>query len=222
MDTIEPPEAAAPRWQRRPEARPEEIIDAAEAVFSDCGFDRAKLEDVARRAGVSKGTLYLYFDSKEALFRAMIRARIEPILAEWEEIVRGHSGSCRDLLMLYMQRVWDTARQPARARIARLVSSELDNFPELAEWYYNEIIQRAKRVGRDIIERGIASGEFRPAARDFAPQAICSMLVHGAQLQRFFSRFDPAARSDDEIVRGAVDLALHAVLIRQPEPAFPS
>jgi AcrR family transcriptional regulator len=121
MSTTEHPDTTSPRWQRRPEARPEEIIDAAEAVFSECGFDRAKLEEVARRAGVSKGTLYLYFDSKESLFRAMIRARIEPFLAEGEEIVRAHSGSCRDLLILYMRRIWDAARQPARARIARLV-----------------------------------------------------------------------------------------------------
>jgi AcrR family transcriptional regulator len=221
MSTTEHPDTTSPRWQRRPEARPEEIIDAAEAVFSECGFDRAKLEEVARRAGVSKGTLYLYFDSKESLFRAMIRARIEPFLAEGEEIVRAHSGSCRDLLILYMRRIWDAARQPARARIARLVSSELDNFPELAEWYYNEFIQRAKRVVRAIIDRGIASGEFRPGAGDFAPQAICSILVHGAQLQRFFSRFDPAARTDEQIASGASDFILHAVLAH-PEPDLPS
>ena len=88
-----------PRWHRRPESRPDEILDAARKVFGDCGFARTKLDDVARLAGVSKGTLYLYFDSKETLFREMVRAKIVALLAKSETLLESHSGSCRELLV---------------------------------------------------------------------------------------------------------------------------
>src|SRR5690242_1165593 len=97
---------ASPRWQRRPEARPEEILDAALAVFSESGFARAKLDDVARLAGVSKGTVYLYFDSKEALFREMVRAKVVAYLAEAESFVRAHEGSARALLVELIRRMY--------------------------------------------------------------------------------------------------------------------
>ena len=81
-DALPPLHRSSPRWQRRPEARPDEILDAAFAVFGETGFARAKIDDVARLAGVSKGTVYLYFDSKESLFREMVRAKVVAPLAE--------------------------------------------------------------------------------------------------------------------------------------------
>ena len=87
-------DSPSPRWQRRPEARPEEILDAALTVFGESGFARAKIEDVARLAGVSKGTVYLYFDSKEALFREMVRAKVVASLAEGEKL-RAHLRGLR-------------------------------------------------------------------------------------------------------------------------------
>src|SRR4029079_12909788 len=96
---IDDPTLSSPqRSQRRAEARPDEILDAALAVFGESGFARAKIEDVARIAGVSKGTVYLYFDSKEALFREMVRAKVVAVLAEAEAYVRTFDGSARDLL----------------------------------------------------------------------------------------------------------------------------
>src|SRR6185436_14978008 len=90
-------EDRVPRWQRRPESRPEEILEAALHVFGEQGFARTRLEEVAKRAGVSKGTLYLYFKSKEDLFREMARACVRASLAEGEEFVRTFQGSTRDL-----------------------------------------------------------------------------------------------------------------------------
>ena len=87
------PSSGEPRWQRRPDARPEEILEAAKHVFGESGYAGTKLEDVARRAGVSKGTLYLYFDGKEALFREMVRAKVVAALAHAEETVRTFDGS---------------------------------------------------------------------------------------------------------------------------------
>jgi AcrR family transcriptional regulator len=210
---------STPRWHRRPEARPEEILQAAQAVFGEAGFTRTKLDDVARRAGVSKGTLYLYFDSKETLFREMVRATVLPIMAEGEEIVRQHRGSCRDLLIRIVERMWGTVREPRMARMSRLVTSELSNFPELARFYYDEVVVRGRRLVASVIERGIISGEFRPSALEFVPRAIPSLLVHSAQVQCFFGEYEEHPLSDEQVLRGAIDFVLGGVVAH---PATPS
>jgi AcrR family transcriptional regulator len=203
-----------PRWQRRPEARPDEIIDAALAVFGESGFARAKLDDVARHAGVSKGTLYLYFDSKESLFREMVRARIVATLAEGEEFVRGYEGSARDLLIELVRRMYTRIRCEQMTRISRLVQAELVHFPELARFYFDEVILRARRLVELVLERGAATGEFRASEHGFAARGLSSLLVHTAQVQCFYHTYDPHALTDEQAVEGLIDLYLHGVLAR--------
>ena len=99
---------APPRWHRRPVERPEEIVRAALTVFGEQGFARARLEDIARRAGIRKGTLYLYFDSKEALFREMVRTKIVAAVAAGEAEVHAFSGSSRERLRFVATRIWKT------------------------------------------------------------------------------------------------------------------
>lgn len=209
---------ASPRWHRRPEARPDEILDAALEVFGEHGFARAKLEDVAARAGVSKGTLYLYFDSKETLFRAMVRAKLVAAVQEGRAFVESFQGSSRDLLVAFIKRMYAVLREPRLSRITKLVQSELASFPELARFYFDEVILPARRLLASILERGVASGEFRPVAHGFAQRAIPSLMVHTAQVQCFFTQFDPGALTDEQILQGVIDFALHGVLAR-PEPA---
>jgi AcrR family transcriptional regulator len=205
---------ALPRWQRRPEARPDEIIDAALAVFGESGFARAKLDDVARLAGVSKGTLYLYFDSKESLFREMVRARVVASLAEAEDFARGYEGSARDLLVQLVRWMYTRIRGEPMIRISRLVQSELSYFPELARFYFDEVILRARRLVEEVLERGTAAGEFRLSTNGFAARGLSSLLVHTAQLQCFYHSFDPRALSEEQAVEGLIDLYLHGVLAR--------
>jgi AcrR family transcriptional regulator len=214
----DPTDTAIPRWQRRPEARPEEIIDAAQQVFCEHGFARSKLEDVARLAGVSKGTVYLYFDSKESLFREMVRAKVVAALTEAEEIVRSHEGPCRELLAGLVRRMYHRMRNDQMARISRLVHAELSNFPELAKFYFEEVILRARRLVEDVIRRGVESGEFRPVAHGFAARGLCSLLVQTAQVQCFFHRFDPGALSEEQTLEGLIDLYLNGVLARPTDP----
>src|SRR5260370_7750478 len=89
---------AHPRWQRRKQARPGEILTAALELFVERGFTATKLADVARRAGVTKGTVYLYFDGKEALLKAIVRQTIVPALATGDHLVPDHQASPADLL----------------------------------------------------------------------------------------------------------------------------
>jgi AcrR family transcriptional regulator len=203
-----------PRWQRRPEARREEILEAATEVFGASGFARTKLDDVAKRAQVSKGTLYRYFDSKEALFRDMVRANVVPVLAAGEEFVRTYPGSSRQLLVDLIRRMWETMRKPSMARIARLVHSELHEFPELARFYFTEVMLRGRRMVASVLERGVASGEFRGDLHPFATRGLPYLMVFSAQSQCFFASMDPERFEDAQVLEGVIDLFLHGVEAR--------
>jgi AcrR family transcriptional regulator len=203
-----------PRWHRRPEARHEEIIAAATAAFAAAGFARTSLDDVARRAKVSKGTLYRYFDSKEALFRAMVRANVATVLAAGEDVIRNHQGSSRELLALLTRRMWHTMRDPAMARVARLVQSELHEFPELALFYFDEVMLRGRHMIQSVLDRGLASGEFRADPHGFAARGLSDLMVFSAQTQRFFATMDPERLGDDQVLDGILDLFLHGVEAR--------
>ena len=150
-ETDSPTSPPAPRWQRRPEARPEEILDAALEVFGEQGYARARLEEVAQRAGVSKGTVYLYFDSKETLFREMVRAKAVAALRQGEAFAAAFQGSHRDLLVAFLERMYQLLREHKLSRISRLVQSELVGFPELAHFYTQEVILPARRLVESIL-----------------------------------------------------------------------
>lgn len=208
----------SPKWKRRPEARPDEILSAALEVFGEVGFARARLDDVARKAGVSKGTLYLYFDSKEEVFRQIVRQRVATCLVEAEQWVRAYQGPARDMLEAFIRRYWDAIRVPEMIRIARLVHAELSNFPELSRFYFDAVILRSRALLNQVLERGAQSGEFRPVVHNFVLRAVPKLLVHGAMYQRGFGQYDPHPMTDDQVVEGVIDLVLHGVMAR-PEPA---
>ena len=205
----------SPKWKRRPAARPEEILSAAIEVFGEVGFARAKLDDVARKAGVSKGTLYLYFDSKEELFRRLVQERIVPCFEKAEEYLRESQGTAREMLEWFIRRSWEAVRQPEMVSIARLVHAELANFPDLSRFYFEAVILRNRSLLNQILERGRSTGEFRVVPHDFVLRAVPSLVVHGAMYQRVFGVFDPSALTDEELLEGILDLVLHGVLARK-------
>lgn len=219
----DPNSTTAPRWQRRPEARADEILDAAESIFGEQGFARAKLEDVAKRAGVSKGTLYLYFDSKEALFQEMVRAKIVSLVVAGEEMLRTHTGPTADLLIQLMRALWISKRRPNMARMGRLIMAEADQFPELARFYMQDVVLRGRRLMQAIIDRGVTNGEFRPVPNGFAARAIPSLLVHQAQSQCILAGFDPDPLTDEQVFDGIIDIVLRGLLAHDALPvATPS
>jgi len=196
----------APRWQRRPEDRPDEILTAATAVFGEQGFARARLEDVAKRAGVSKGTLYLYFESKETLFREMVRRNVVAVVAEAEEKYAQHTGTAREALTDLVQGWWRLLGTQESACIHRLVGSELSNFPELGRFYFDEVIARTRRLIESLIARGVANGELRPVVNGYAVHGLPGLIIHAINHQRYFAPYDPHALSDAQVLDGILDL----------------
>jgi AcrR family transcriptional regulator len=175
-----------PRFERRKDARPGEILAAALELFVEKGFAATRLEDVAQRAGVSKGTVYLYFDSKEDLFKSVVRSGIVRAIEEAEKLVAGFEGSSAELLRRIYAGWWENIGGTKLSGIPKLMISEAQNFPELARFYYEEVIQRGSKLFGRAIRRGIDSGEFRPVDVDYTVRAMVSPLVMRAILEHSF------------------------------------
>jgi AcrR family transcriptional regulator len=152
---------AAPKRERRKDARPRELLDAALALFVEQGFAATKAEDVAKRAGVSKGTLFLYFGSKEELFKAVVRENIAGQFSEFNVALDSFTGSTESLMRSFMAAWWARVGATHSAGICKLMVSEGRQFPELAEFYRMEVIDPACQVISRVLERGVQRGELQ-------------------------------------------------------------
>lgn len=200
-------EPHAPRWRRLPEERPRQIIDAAFQIFSDLGLEGARLDEIARLAGVSKGTIYLYFPSKEELFRAVIEAKVISVIEAAEQDAERRSGdtvSADEELRVYMSRQWDHLRAPTYLAMYRLVHAELHHFPDLMRFYGNEVIERSLRLTATIISRGVARQEFVAADPLVTARLVSSMLLTHALWYARRTLFDSSMSDDADAVRDAV------------------
>jgi len=178
------------RWERRKEARPAEIVAAALHLFSDRGFAATRLEDVATVAGVSKGTVYLYFDSKEQLFEAVVREAITPNIARAEALVDGFEGPTPDLLRGLFAFVGDVLETPLTG-VMKLIVSESGNFPQLARMYADLVLRRAFALMRRVLERGVSRGEFRPMdLHATVPLVVAPVLLLGVWKHSFGAHTD--------------------------------
>jgi len=165
-----------PRWERRKDARPGELATAALELFIERGFSATRLDDVAKRAGVSKGTLYLYFDSKEALFKSVIEEGIVSRIEEYEVFMRAYEGTSAELLRDLVFSWWSQIGATKLGGITKLMMSEAGNFPALAKFYHDDVITRGMGLFVYVIERGVASGEFRSVPMEYVPR-ICAAPV---------------------------------------------
>ena len=170
-------EAPTHSRQRRKEARPAELLAAALELFVEKGFVGTRLEDVAARAGVSKGTLYLYFDGKEALFKAVIQEGMVPILERGADLVDGFSGTTADLLRTLIGEWWQRIGNTPLAGVPKLMVSEAGNFPDLAVYYHDTVIMPGRDLMRRTLQRGIAAGEFRAVDVDTAIDVIFAPIL---------------------------------------------
>jgi AcrR family transcriptional regulator len=206
--------ARAPRWQRRRDARPAEILDAALAVFAEKGFAGTRLEQVAKRAGISKGTLYLYFDSKEALFEAVVRSAIVPRIADAETMLAAHDGSAAELLANLYRVFAGAMADPKVSAIPKLVISESGNFPELARFYLREVVSRGLRLMAAVLERGVARGEFVPVDPVHAARLLIAPVLFLALWRQSLGRHDDRPLDADAFLADALALLTNGLAVR--------
>ncbi|MDD0815023.1 TetR/AcrR family transcriptional regulator [Curvibacter sp. HBC28] len=163
--------------ERRKEARPGELLAAALDLFVEKGFAATRAEEVAARAGVSKGTLFLYFGSKEELFKAVVRENISGRFTEWEAELNNFTGTTPEMLAYAMRSWWERVGMTKASGITKLMMSEARNFPEIASFYQAEVILPGHQLIRRILERGIERGEFRVLDLDHAVYSVIAPMI---------------------------------------------
>ncbi len=185
------PRRTPARNEEERKARLQAILDAALEVFLEKGFVEARLEDVAARAGVAKGTIYLYVPSKQGLFEALVHSGIGGPIAGMEQTVTALDIPAEDKLRMLFAFLRQEVLGTRRMDIVRLLLSEAGRFPELAEVYHREVISKGMRLLRGIAEQGVARGEFRSDALVRFPQLAIAPGVVAILWTSLFQRFEP-------------------------------
>jgi AcrR family transcriptional regulator len=199
--------------RRRKEARPAEITAAALEVFAEKGFAATRLEDIAHRAGVSKGTLYLYFETKEVLFKAAVEAGMTPAVEAAEALAADTTRPAADLLRDFIFGWWQKVGSTPLGAVPKLLVAESGNFPEIARWFHDTMISRAHRAMAQIVELGIARGEFRPLPSLTASRIVFAPLFSFLIWQRAFGDCMKDLSEPEKFFEVAADILINGLAV---------
>jgi len=211
-------EMPAPR-QRRKDARPQELLGAALALFVEKGFAATRIDEVAQRAGVSKGTLYLYYPSKEELLKAVIAHYLSARIAATAEEVRRIEGPMAPVLREMLVEWWQQTYESPASGTFKLVISEVRNFPDIAEFYVREVIEPGHRLVGTILERGIASGEFRAVDVENAVHSLLLPMVMVCTHKHALGACTQHSIDAAKFIADHVELVLSGLLQTQVKPS---
>jgi len=209
--------------ERRKDARPGELLDAALELFVEKGFAATRAEEVAKRAGVSKGTLFLYFSSKEELFKAVVRKNLSGRLIEWNAEFDNFQGTSADLLRHSIRVWWDRIGSTKASGITKLMMSEAGNFPELAAFYQHEVIQPGNELLRRVLQRGVDRGEFRPIDLTYGVYTVLAPMLFLATWQHSLGTCCAAGTGIDpeQYIAVQVETLLHGLSSRPASAPLP-
>ncbi|MFN3494839.1 MAG: TetR/AcrR family transcriptional regulator [Hydrogenophaga sp.] len=202
------------RRSRRKEARPGELLDAALALFVEKGFAATRVEEVAARAGVSKGTLFIYFPSKEELFKAVVRENITGKYTEFGQELATFTGTSAELVRYCMHEWWREIGMSAASGITKLVMSEAGMFPEIAAFYQQEVIGPGHDLLGKVLQRGIDRGEFRPLNIEYAVYSLIAPMIFLLMWKHSMAPCCPASQQLDPVsfIDSQVSLLLEGML----------
>lgn len=219
--------ALAPRMpgvrQRRKAARPQELLEAALTLFVEKGLAATRTDDVAKLAGVSKGTLYLYYPSKDELFKAVVQAYLTEVIAEGSDIVDQFEGSSAELLCVLVDTWWQRVGSSKAAGLLVLILAEAHHFPELAQFYMDQVIEPSHALLGRAVQRGIDRGEFRPLDVHSVVQALIApmqfLVLHQHSLA--VCAADSAPVEPQRFIDTQIDLLLRGLEVRPPASPGP-
>lgn len=174
------------KFRRRADARPDEVLDAALAVFGEKGFAATKVEDIARRAGVSKGTVYLYFASKEALMEGIVLRAVAPVAASAVEQMAGYEGDPRLPISMLLNRLCGLLSDPKNLAVPKLFLREAMNFPAIAQMYRRDVMEKVIPVLTQLVAKGVAQGVFRPVDPELTVRSIIGPVIAHLAMSEVF------------------------------------
>ena len=216
------PEEPQAKRERRKEARPGELLAAALDLFVEKGFAATRAEEVAARAGVSKGTLFLYFPSKEELFKAVVRENISGRFKEWNEEFEAFEGTTPDMVRYCMRVWWERIGATKASGITKLIISEARNFPDIAAFYHQEVIEPGQTLIRRILQRGVDRGEFHITDIEYAAYSIIAPMIFLIMMKHSLGACMPQEHQADpqRYLRSQVETLLHGLCSRpEDKPA---
>jgi AcrR family transcriptional regulator len=204
--------------QRRKDARPHELLEAALALFVEKGFAATRAEEVAQRAGVSKGTLYLYYPSKEELLKAVIAHYLSARIAATAQEVRQIEGPMAPVLREMLVDWWQQMYASPASGTFKLIIAEARNFPDIAEFYVREVSEPGHQLIATILQRGIDRGEFRPVDVESTVHSLLLPMVMLCTHKHALGACTPHAIEAPKFIADHVELVLHG-LLRHPAKA---
>ena len=193
------------------------ILETGQRIIAGKGFASVGLNEILTTAGVPKGSFYHYFDSKEALFKAVIEEGIVPRFEAAEQQAASFEGNSAELLRHLIFLWWQQIGNTPLAGVAKLIISESRNFPEVAQYYHDHVIAQARLLVRAVLERGVARGEFRNIDLDIAIDVIFSPLLM-LVLSRFSLCFCGGANDPEAFLRTHIDLLMRGLLVKESHP----
>jgi AcrR family transcriptional regulator len=197
--------------RRRKEARPGELVAAALACFAERGFAATKLDDIAAKAGVSKGTVYLYFPSKEELFKAVVRESLLPNIAQAETMIENPAMPAAEQLRGLLQFMIGRMASTPIGIIPKLIVTEANNFPDIARFYLENVVHRGFALVGRVLTRGIERGEFRKVDVPHTTFCVIAPVLLTALWRHSLGRFEPDALNPDALWRTHIELLLQGL-----------
>lgn len=169
-----------PKWRRRAEHRPDEILDAALAEFEECGFDAARVEDIAQRASISKAGVYLYFETKDSILRGLIEREVAPVAQRVKSLAEAGAGDPAGAIRMLIAAMTMLVSDKRMFAVPRIVLSVAGRYPDIAVFYREQVVEQALGAVKFLHRAGVEKGVFRPCDSDVAARAIMGpMLIHG-------------------------------------------
>jgi AcrR family transcriptional regulator len=206
-----------PRWQRRAEDRPREICAAALEVFAEKGFAAARLDEIAKRAGVSKGTLYLYFEDKAQLFRAVVRDSIAPNVEAITSAVASSETPFAQIIPVFLSGFAQNIGRIPVGAVAKMVIGESRNFPELARVWHDEVASKAIGAMAALVARAQERGEVRPGDPRLYAFSLMGPMILGALWTATLVPVGGEPVDFDKLASQQADAVLHGLLTERSE-----
>lgn len=203
-----------PRHRRRADKRPDEILDAALVCFTNDGYAATRVEDIAEKAGISKATVYLYFESKEALLTGLVHRALAPIPEQAGAAVAAFPGTVRQGLEMFVSLISERIGDPKMVAIPLMVLRESPLFPEIAQMYRTEVIDRALPIGAAIIQKGIDAGEFRDVDPVLAVRSLIGPVMAHLVLSHIFGVGESDAKGMRELLNSHLDIVMQGLEVR--------
>jgi AcrR family transcriptional regulator len=209
-----------PKFRRRAEARPDEVLDAALALFVEKGFASTKVEEIAARAGLSKGAVYLYFPSKEALLEGLVKRAVLPIANNALNAVEHFSGDPRLVISMVLKMVAQRLSDPKTIAIPRLIIREAVHFPALAQMYRREVLDRVLPVLEKLLATGIAEGYLRPVDPSLSVRSLVGPMVLHMLMAEIFGIHPPGGLEMDKLIDNHLTVLFDGLSAPQSDKRF--